>query len=259
MAKSTTGLQSEQAFSRRSVLHIAAGAAAVATASVALSTRRASARPDVTLPRNGGAAGSYGVALIRSWFTGELLGTILPDPSWGTYLSQVGNYAFYYPSDWQITESTDPTPLDFSDGFITTTSVVSPDQGATFLVYDVSFLSGEITSRDFASDTIQRLAGDAEVEMMADDYLEIERGINAANTAARIDDTIVTMQTFGSTLPDVVNGGVESSFSSYIEIADADRFDELAETVFLPMIYNFQRFSGGGGEETPTPTPSGGL
>jgi hypothetical protein len=236
---------------RRDLLLGSAGAAA----GMVFATGRSLATPLGKVDADPDEAGLRGVDLLQSWFRGELRGPLPPGSDWAPFVSQVGKYAFSYPPEWQVTESTDPTPNDYRDGFATTTAIAAPDNSATLYVYDVALLPINVTSREFAWTTIQTLAGEAKVEQLAEDYQELQQGMNGAAVAGRVGDEVVAMQAYGSTFID--RSGLNSfvtSFSSTIEFANADDFDQLTDEVFMPLLFNFQRMSGGGGE-TPTPEP----
>lgn len=207
----------------------------------------------------GVSPGEQGALLLQAWMMGEVTGSVPLDPTWAPFLSQVGNYMFYVPVDWRMSESTDPTPTDFSDGFITSTRAMAPDESAAFLVYDVGLLPYDYALDDFANETIRNLAGGDAFEIIAQQSrLFWENGVGMS-IATRSDDGVAALQVFRSQLPDYSTGGIFTSFSTTIQIGGAEQFDELTRTAFLPMLAHLQRFSGGGGDDpTPTPTPIGG-
>ncbi|MCC6705091.1 MAG: hypothetical protein IT334_09445 [Thermomicrobiales bacterium] len=207
-----------------------------------------------------GGSGEKGALLLQAWMMGELTGTIPVDPTWIPFISQVGNYAFYTPGDWAISESGDPTPADFSDGVITSTQAIAPDQRAAFYVYDVALLPFEYALEDFVAETLRNLAGGDDFEIITQQGREFwDNGIGLS-VAARSDDGIAALQVFRAQLPDQSTGGILTSFATTIQIGPAEEFDELVETTFLPMLSNLQRFGpgGDGDDPTPTPTPIGG-
>ena len=201
-------------------------------------------------------SGEQGVALLRSWMAGQITGVPISNPAWVFTVSQVGNYAFYIPGGWQVAEFTDPTPGDFSDGFTTTTRVDAPNDRATFYVYDVQALLRVVTMPEFAQGVADGLTGGSEFELLAEDYYSMLAPNDAAFFAIRFGEQIATMQAFGSVVGNQGSGLETSSYSSTIQVGRADRFDELVVDYFLPMLSNFQRFSGGSGDPTPTPTPT---
>jgi len=208
------------------------------------------------IPPTGGGMGEQGALLLQAWMMGELSGTVPLDPTWTPFLSQVGNYALYTPTDWTISEGGDPTPTDFSDGVITSTQAIAPDQQAAFYVYDVSLLPYDYDLEDFVGETLRGLADGGDFDIIAQQGREFwENGIGMS-IAARSDDGIAALQVFRAQLPDRSTGGILTSFSTTIQIAATEAFDELAETVFLPMLSHFQRFAPGGDGGDPTPTPS---
>jgi hypothetical protein len=179
---------------------------------------------------------------------------VISNPAWTFAVSQVGNYALYIPADWSASEETDPTPTDFDDGFTTSTRLASPDEDALFFVYDVALLPGVVTMEQFVTTTLQLLANDEEIEVLVDELYSFIAPDDASFVAVRIGDGIVTMQTFGSVF--ATSSLSTSTYSSTIQVGAADDFDRLAADYFHPILSNFERFSGGSGESTPTPTPT---
>lgn len=197
-----------------------------------------------------------GVALLQGWMTGEVAGVPISDPSWRFLISEVGNYGFYAPPDWSFSETYDQTPRGFDFGYISTTQSVSPENDALFMVYDFFLFKDIMQMDEFIEQTLDVLAGDESLEIVVEQSLSFFSEDDARFTGVQIGDTIATMQTFGTTFSDAAAGIESSSYSSTIQIATTDRFDDYAIDYFFPMISNFQRFSGGGGDETPTPSPT---
>lgn len=205
--------------------------------------------------QDGTAAGLAGIELLKGWLTGEVAGVSITDPAWRFLISEVGNYGYYAPPDWSFAETYDQTPRGFDFGYISTTQSASPENDALFMVYDF-FLFKDIMEIDaFIEQTLESLAGDESIEIISDVSLSFFTENDAKFTGVQIGDRIATMQTFGTIFSDVAAGIESSSYSSTIQIATVERFDTYATDYFLPMISNFQRFSGGGGE-TPTPSPT---
>jgi hypothetical protein len=200
------------------------------------------------------AAGADGIALLQQWMEGDIPSATISDPGWTFAASQVGNYAFYIPEGWSASEETDPTPANYNDGFTTSTRLASPDEDAIFYVYDVALLPGVVTMEQFVTTTLQLLANGEEIELLVDERYTYLAPDDASFVAVRMADLIVTMQTFSSVF--VSSSLSTSSYSSTIQLGRTDDFNHLAADYFYPMLSNFERFSGGSGESTPTPTPT---
>lgn len=198
--------------------------------------------------------GEAGVALLQSWMAGNVPKVDISDPGWTFTASQIGNYAFYIPTNWRYFEQSDPTPANFNDGFVTTTTIASPDDDAFFYVHDVALLPFVLTMEDFLQDLIGGMASGEEVDVIVEQYYSLIAPNDGSFAAARIAGNIVTLQTYGTYLN--TPGFVSSSYSVTIQVGKAEMFDDLARFIFLPMLSNFHRFSGGSGDSTPTPSPT---
>ena len=199
-------------------------------------------------------AGLEGIARMEAWMVGDIPGVAVPDPSWTFVVSNASNFGFYAPPDWRYSETLQQTPREFDYGYVTRGGAISPDGEATFLIIDFQLLMDTMTMDEFIDTTLGELAGEEQIELVSERSLSFLAEDDARFTGVRFADLAATMQTFGSTYRDPSTRVESSSYSTTIQIGPADRFDELATDYFLPMISNFQRFSGGS-EATPTPTP----
>ena len=205
-------------------------------------------------PVEGSGNGEAGIALLQSWMEGETRQVIVSDPGWVYTLSRVSNFAVYVPTSWDFFEQSDPTPGNFADGFTTTSTVSSPDDDALFYVYDVALLPYLVTTEAFVQSVFETLADGKDIELIEEEYDSLLAEDDAVFAAARIGDSIAAIQAFGSVFNS--QGSATSSYSSTIQIGAAAQFNDLTEQFFLPMLSNFQRFSGGSGDPTPTPSPA---
>lgn len=209
---------------------------------------------DADSPAEESGNGEAGIALLQSWMEGDTRQVIVSDPGWVYTLSRVSNFALYVPTSWDFFEQSDPTPSNFADGFTTTSTVSSPENDAFFYVYDVALLPYLVTTKAFIQDVFETLADGKKIEVIVEEYDSLLAEDDAAFSAARIGDSIATIQAFGAVFNG--QGTTTSSYSSTIQIGAAAQFDALTEQYFLPMLSNFQRFSGGSGDPTPTPSPT---
>ena len=199
-------------------------------------------------------AGLAGIALMEAWWVGTTPGVAVPDPSWTFVMSNASNFGLYAPADWRYSETLQQTPREFDYGYVTRGSAFSPDGDAAFLIIDFQLLMDTMSMDEFIDTTLKELAGEEPIEFVSERSRSFVAEDDARFTGIRFADRAATMQTVGSTFRDPLARVESSSYGTTIQIGPADRFDELVTDYFLPMISNFQRFSGGS-EATPTPTP----
>lgn len=199
-------------------------------------------------------AGLEGIARMEAWWVGDISGVAIPDPSWNFVMSNASNFGFYAPADWRYSETLQQTPREFDYGYVTRGGAISPDGEATFLIIDFQLLMDTMSMDAFIETTLDELVGEEPIEFVSERSRSFLTEDDARFTGIRFADRAATMQTVGSTFRDPLARVESSSYGTTIQIGPADRFDELVTDYFLPMISNFQRFSGGS-EATPTPTP----
>jgi hypothetical protein len=198
--------------------------------------------------------GAAGVALLKRFMEGTEPKSVISDPGWMFTISQIGNYAFYLPSTWRYEERTDPTPANFNDGFVTTTTLSSPEADAFFSIHDVGLLPFVMTMDEYLQDQIRFMAGNEPAEVFVEEYYSLVAPNDASFLAARIGPSVVTMQSYGSVLN--TPGLATSSYGSTIQVTSAAQFDDITERYFFPILSTYQRFSGGSGDSTPSPSPT---
>ena len=199
-------------------------------------------------------AGLAGIALMEAWMVGDIPGVAVPDPSWTFVMSNASNFGFYAPADWRYSETLQQTPREFDYGYVTRGGAISPDGEVAFLIIDFQLLMDTMSMDAFIETTLDELVGEEPIEFVSERSRSFLTEDDARFTGIRFADRAATMQTVGSTFRDPLARVESSSYGTTIQIGPADRFDELVTDYFLPMISNFQRFSGGS-EATPTPTP----
>ena len=199
-------------------------------------------------------AGLEGIARMEAWMVGDIPGVAVPDPSWTFVVSNASNFGFYAPPDWRYSETLQQTPREFDYGYVTRGGAISPDGEVAFLIIDFQLLMDTMSMDAFIETTLDELVGEEPIEFVSERSRSFLTEDDARFTGIRFADRAATMQTVGSTFRDPLARVESSSYGTTIQIGPADRFDELVADYFLPMISNFQRFSGGS-EATPTPTP----
>ena len=232
--------------SRRGLLVGLGRGASVAAVSVALPSGWALAghREDV--------AGLRGVEMLHAWARGEINRGVAPAPmGWALYVP-VRGAAFAYPPDWTVSEISDPDIADFYDGNPSGALVVAPDETAGVLMTNVT-ANAPTTATDAAWAQLEQMAGRAKLTELVEDELPPVLQVTRTFAAARAGDMVYAV--LAQAMPDSVMGGTFLYLS--LVAGPAEKFDDLTQEVFLPLLMSqVTGGPGGGGTATPTPTPT---
>lgn len=228
-ARTTTRRLSRRGFVRAAALGLGA------TALTAAAPRgQALASHDEQRPGGQGQAGYQGLAALRELALrqpGDPLPMTLPGQDWPIYVNPSGAHTFNHPPTWGIQE------IAWNDGLGGQSHVgawaVAPDGAAavrssTLLVYQ------SVLACDAAIQTLQELAGGAEISLIYDDHLETGNA-SGAFAAAEFGGMLAAVFVTAELNPPREGAAVEFK----VAVGPAAAFDALTEQVFLPFFVQF--------------------
>lgn len=145
----------------------------------------------------------------------------------------------YKPGHWDISETLDLSPLDWSDGSPAGVWVVAPDESAAINAVVIN-ANGYVPAGDAAWWHLQEIVGTSGISTIHDVESEAN-GISGAFVGVEVNGMVAAVHAIA--IPNPLTG---SSFLAFnLEIAAAVLFGAATEQVFLPILGQFPR---GGGD-----------